>query len=134
MVLNDLKSIGLGTPETLLARQFASQRTAFAIAGSGPIQSDGFPVLEYEAPLAFFIGTTASKIARFDERTWQSPFASQEKRTALLNLSDSSIRAAFSNSTMNVELRQAINRRLQGRPSSASTRMSLGDFPSLFDL
>jgi spermidine synthase len=133
-VQQDLASIGLGTPEALLARQFASQRTAFAISGNGPIQTDGFPVLEYDAPLAFFIGTTASKIARFDERTWQSPLASQEKRAALLSLSDSSIRAAFSNSTMNVELRQAINRRLQGRPPSASTRVSLGDFPSLFDM
>jgi predicted membrane-bound spermidine synthase len=131
MVLNDLNSIGLGTPETLLARQFASQRTAFAIAGSGPIQSDGFPVLEYEAPLAFFIGGTASKIARFDERTWQAPFASQEKRTALMNLTDSSLRGAFTNSTINPELLQAISRRLL--QTKANPEPSLGDFPSLFD-
>jgi len=114
-VQQDLASVGLGTPETLLARQFASQRTAFAIPGNGPIQSDGFPVIEYEAPLAFFIGAPATKIGRFDERTWQSGFASQEKRTALMNLSDDSLRAAFTNSTPNVELRAVINARLQPR-------------------
>ncbi len=134
-VQHDLASIGLNTPEKLLARQFASQRTAFAIAGNGPIQTDGFPVLEYEAPMAFFIGTTATKIARFDERTWQSPLASREKQTALVNLSDSSIRAAFTNSTINLELREAINRRLQhGNGAPAPPHLALGDFPSLFDL
>ena len=38
-----LVSIGLARPEAILARRIASQRTAFAIAGSGPIQGDDFP-------------------------------------------------------------------------------------------
>ena len=119
LVRQDLASIGLSTPEALLARQFASQRTAFAIAGSGPIQSDGFPVLEYEAPLAFYIGTIASKIARFDERTWQSGFVSAEKRNALVKLSDESLRAAFTNSTINAELGRALASRLQPRRTNS---------------
>jgi len=68
-VRKDLAAIGIDSPEAFLARQFASQRTAFAIPGPGRWQSDIFPVLEYEAPLAFFIGATASGLSRFDERT-----------------------------------------------------------------
>ena len=55
----------------------ASQRTAFAIAGDGPIQTDDFPILEYEAPKAFFIGKSAYELFLFDERTWQFPLASR---------------------------------------------------------
>ncbi len=117
LVRQDLASVGLSTPEALLARQFASQRTAFAIPGSGPIQSDAFPVLEYEAPLAFYIGAIASKIDRFDERTWQAGLASTEKRNTLINLSDESLRAAFTNSTMNAELQRLLIPRLQPRHS-----------------
>ena len=82
-VRQDLAAIGIDSPEAFLARQFASQRTAFAIPGPGPIQSDNFPVLEYEAPLAFFIGATASGVIRFDERTWQLALAAPEKRAVL---------------------------------------------------
>jgi len=124
----------LATPEALLAHQFASQRTAFAIAGSGVLQSDEFPVLEYEAPLAFYIGATASKIARFDERTWQSSLASPEKRSALKNLSNDSLQAAFTNSTMNAELQQVFTWR--SKPEHKSTprpASGLATFPSLFD-
>ena len=49
-VESDLAQIGIRSPEALLARQLASQRTAFAITGPGPMQSDIFPVLEYAAP------------------------------------------------------------------------------------
>jgi spermidine synthase len=72
-VQKDLASIGLGTPEALMARQLASQRTGAAIARPGPIQSDAFPVLEYEAPVAFYVGGQASRISRFDERTCSPP-------------------------------------------------------------
>jgi spermidine synthase len=133
-IRRDLASIGLGTPEALLAHQFASQRTAFAIAGSGLLQSDEFPVLEYQAPLAFYIGATASKIARFDERTWQSTLASPEKRSALKNISNESLQAAFTNSTINAELRQVFAWR--SKPDHSNTprpASGLSTFPSLFD-
>jgi spermidine synthase len=112
-VQKDLASIGLGTPEALMARQLASQRTGAAIAGLGPIQSDAFPVLEYEAPLAFYVGGQASRISRFDERTWQSAFASGEKRAALTNLNDKIIREVFNGDSINHELWQLVVARLQ---------------------
>ena len=49
--------IDIQSPEALMARQLASQRTGFAIAGDGPMQSDLFPVLEYAAPRAFYLVT-----------------------------------------------------------------------------
>ena len=120
MVRKDLAAIGIDSPEAFLARQFASQRTAFAIAGPGPIQSDNFPVLEYEAPLAFFIGATASGIVRFDERTWQLALASSEKRSVLSQLSDRSLQAVFEYSSINQELRQALSTRLPNATHSNS--------------
>jgi hypothetical protein len=116
LVRRDLERIGLGSPESLLARQLASQRTAFAIAGDGPVQSDVFPVLEYAAPEAFFIGAAASRIERFDERTWQSPLASPEKRMTLMNLDDDMLRSAFKNPSINTELRPLIASRLERAP------------------
>jgi predicted membrane-bound spermidine synthase len=120
-VRRDLERIGLGTPESLLARQLASQRTAFAIAGDGPVQSDVFPVLEYAAPEAFFIGAAASRIERFDERTWQSPLAAPEKRMTLMNLGDDMLRAAFKNPSINTELRPLIASRLERAPGETLT-------------
>ena len=84
----DLERIGLTTPDLVMIRQLASQRTAFAIAGNGPRQSDYFPVLDTAAPMAFFIGLTATELFDFDERTIQSPLASPEKRAALSALPD----------------------------------------------
>ena len=63
-----------------------SQRTAFAIAGDGPIQSDQFPVLEYAAPRAFYLGIGSRALWRFDERTIQSEMALPTTRTLLSNL------------------------------------------------
>jgi hypothetical protein len=123
LVRQDLAGIGLGTPEALFARQFASQRTAFAIAGPGPIQSDGFPVLEYEAPLAFYIGANASRLMRFDERTWQSGFASPEKRAALANLDNHTLARIFANCSINPELQRTITDRLQ-HPATGASRHS----------
>jgi hypothetical protein len=117
-VRQDLAAIGVDSPEAFLARQFASQRTAFAIPGPGPIQSDNFPVLEYEAPLAFFIGGAASAIDRFDERTWQLALASPEKRSTLSRLSKQSVQAVFETSSINPELRQALSTRLRANTNS----------------
>jgi predicted membrane-bound spermidine synthase len=80
----DLRRAGILSPEFLLARQLASQRTAFAIAGEeGPIQSDAFPILEYAAPRAFYQGGNATVLQHFDERTFQWVLAPREKREVL---------------------------------------------------
>ncbi|PYI79632.1 MAG: hypothetical protein DME26_23040, partial [Verrucomicrobia bacterium] len=101
----DLEQVGLISPAAVWARQLASQRTAFAVAGEGPLQSDRFPILEYDAPKAFFIGDNAQALATFDERTWQWELASAQKRTALASLGDGPVRTVFTNfASVNREL------------------------------
>jgi spermidine synthase len=94
-VRSDLAGIGINSPEQLLARQLASQRTGFAIAGDGPIESDLFPLLEHSAPLAFFIGGRSALLRIFDERTRQERLAPSSKREALRRLSPSDTRSVF---------------------------------------
>ena len=110
----DLELVGIQTPEAFWARQLASQRTAFAIAGDGPVQSDLFPVLEYEAPRAFFIGTRARHLTKFDERTWQMELAPFEKQSALMSLDDKTLQPVFAQySTINDELHKHLQWRFQ---------------------
>jgi spermidine synthase len=85
-VRTDLWVIDIQSPEALWARQLASQRTAVAIAGKGPIQSDLHPILEYAAPRAFYIGAESHALDRFDERTHRQLLASPDKRAALYSL------------------------------------------------
>ena len=82
-VLADLAQIHITSAVSLWARQIASQKTAFAIGGDGPIQTDEFPILEYKAPEAFFMGQEAVKLHHFDERTLQFPMADRAKIAAL---------------------------------------------------
>jgi hypothetical protein len=127
----DLNSLGLGTPEALLARQFASQRTAFAIAGPGPLQTDAFPILEYDAPQAFFVGRNATRLQSYDERTWQSELLGQERRNLLAGLGGPGLKSAFTYGSVNVQLRQALenperpifNRSVEGRMDFLSPAM-----------
>ena len=84
----DLAQVGLKTPEMVFLRQLASQRTAFAIPGGGPTESDYFPVLETSAPMAFFMGESAKELFQFDERTEQSALAPEEKRVAVSGLTN----------------------------------------------
>jgi len=105
LVKKDLERIGIGSPEALLARQLASQRTASAIAGNGPIQTDLFPILEYEAPKAFYVGSTSRMLWKFDERTWQSDIAPAVKQKTLSRLEDASLSPVFAQfSTINEDL------------------------------
>ena len=95
---NGLAFIGLATPEAILARRLASQRTAFAIPGPGPVQGDDFPVLEYAAPRAFYIylaNRGVFRIQRFDERTWQMDLASEEANNDLAKLEPSDLKTIF---------------------------------------
>jgi hypothetical protein len=108
-VRSDFESIGIRSPDALLARQIASQRTAFAIAGKGPIQSDLFPVLEYAAPRAFFIGARARLLEEYDERTRQSALAPARKRAVLGQLTPDVVRDLFHTfGTVNTELIAAL--------------------------
>lgn len=113
----DLARLGLDTPEALLARQLASQSTAFAIVGEGPIQSDAFPILEYEAPRAFFMGISSHVLQAYDERTRQWENCPAFKRAALQSLSLEDLRKQFTRlSTINQELDMIMTRRFQGEP------------------
>lgn len=104
-VRKDMWMIDLHSPEALLAKQVASQRTAFAIPGSGPIQSDLFPILEYSAPRAFYIGSGTRFLEAYDERTRQQLLAPPEKRVALQSLPVVSVQLVFNSfSTINGEL------------------------------
>ncbi len=113
----DLEAIHLTTPGMILARQFASQRTASAIIGPGPIQTDDFPILEYEAPRAFYLGRTARGLFRFDERTWAVDLASGEKNSLLAALSDASLKTIFGGDcpSVNPELQAFVDLRCQGK-------------------
>lgn len=94
-VQRDLARIGIRSVNGLFARQLASQRTGFAIARDGRIQSDHFPRLEYEAPRAFYLGVASTMLARYDERTWQRELASPAKVAALGSLPPDEVRAIF---------------------------------------
>lgn len=100
----DLEQIGMISPATVLTAQVASQRTAFAIAGDGPMQSDEFPVLEYAAPEAFFIGEPATRLFTFDERSRQSTLAPKIKRRVLQGITTPVLKGLFSKSTANPDL------------------------------
>jgi len=114
-VRSDLNAIGIQSPEALLARQLASQRTAFAIAGDGPVQSDLFPVLEYAAPRAFYIGINAKVLEHFDERTRQQSVAPPVKLAILHSLTMADVRSVFSlYSTVNEELGNSLLRNEAG--------------------
>jgi hypothetical protein len=104
-VRTDMWMIDIQSPEALLARQLASQRTGFAIAGDGPLQSDLFPILEYAAPEAFFMGNRSSVLWRFDERTWQQLLAPPEKNAVLAALPQANTQLVFSDfSTINGDM------------------------------
>lgn len=128
----DLERIGLKTPEWLWARQLASQRAGFAIADKGAIQSDEYPVLEYEAPKAFYLGQTSRMLFHFDERMAQSDLAPPAKASALGALNPENIKTVFSEfSSVNTDLMAFLLGQLQsartvdGPPARAPATVSL---------
>jgi spermidine synthase len=104
-VMKDFKELSITTGVTLWARQIASQKTAFAIAGDGPIQTDDFPILEYAAPRAFFMGAEAHRLTFFDERTMQFPLADAEKIATLRALPKHILLNSFEFSSCNSDMR-----------------------------
>jgi len=91
----DLSEIKIKNAATVWTRQIASQLTAHAIPGDGPLQTDEFPILEYAAPRAFFIGAQALKLYFFDERTLQYPLADHEKTKMLRSIPDQVLLDSF---------------------------------------
>jgi predicted membrane-bound spermidine synthase len=131
-VRKDMEAIGIKSPEALWARQLASQRTAFAIPGEGPIQSDLFPVLEYEAPKAFFIATSAAALSLFDERTWQKDLMPPDKRAALVSLDVQPLISIFGVYTsVNEQLNGYLALRFHGE-SNPGTLADDGAMPCVF--
>ena len=113
----DFAQLGVHSPAALFARQLASQRTAFAITGPGPMQSDFFPVLEYAAPFAFYLGENSTMLDKADERTWQQPLAPAAKNLLLRSLPPDEIQSVFSKfTTVNSELLQS----MRGLPAVAN--------------
>lgn len=129
----DLAEIGLSKPVSLLARQLASQRTAFAIAGEGPVQRDQFPVLEYAAPQAFFLGRRSQALFHFDERTVQNEVAPTVKATALAAFSTAQLVEIFGKFTsINVQLNQYVTWRQQAETTGAVEPNSIRSIPFAF--
>ncbi|MBI5242502.1 MAG: fused MFS/spermidine synthase [Elusimicrobia bacterium] len=55
----DLARIGISRLTTLLSLQAADDAAARAVSGEGPLNEDRFPILEYEAPKAFWLNRSA---------------------------------------------------------------------------
>jgi hypothetical protein len=94
-VRTDMWMLDIHSPEALMARQVASQRTAACIPGDGPIQSDLFPILEYAAPKAFFKHQFTAILEAYDERTHQQLLAPPEKRALLASLPATQVQMIF---------------------------------------
>jgi len=108
-VREDMQMFNIPSPEALMAKQLASQQTAFAIAGPGRTQSDMFPVLEYEAPQAFYLNGVSLLLGRYDERTRQQLLAPQAKLAVLRSLPPENVQVIFSPSaTDNRELWECV--------------------------
>ncbi len=64
----DIERIGIKNPMIFLSLQAATDAGVRRMAGRGPINEDRHPVLEYQAPKAFFLDRTATLISEQDER------------------------------------------------------------------
>jgi len=109
----DLEAVGLLAPELVWARQFSSQATTRLFIENGPMQSDEFPVLEYEAPKAFYIGASAAEFRNFDERVRQHQLAPAGKRAALSTAPAAALREVFrAHGTVNLDASTVLSARL----------------------
>lgn len=105
----DFAQLGVNSPAALFARQLASRRTVFAIPGPGPVQSDLFPVLEYAAPFAFYLGENSRLLEKFDERTRQQLLVPPQKISLLRSLPPAEVQSVFSKyASVNAEFFSAV--------------------------
>jgi spermidine synthase len=131
----DMERIGLRSPEMVFARQLASQRTAFAIPGDGALQSDELPILEYDAPKAFYRGLPSRLLFQYDERTWQEIVAPAPKRMVLSRLDNAALGVVFGEySSVNPDLERYLKLRLNGLDSPANLKAAFENrvIPTIF--
>ena len=131
----DMKELGIFRPEMLWTRQVASQRTAYAIAGPGAVQSDFFPVLDFEAPKAFYIGRGARDLFDFDERTQQMLLAAPAKVPTFTKITGLELDGMFrENATGNLELKSYLRWRFTQPTRDGDFGGPPGEalFPTLF--
>jgi len=69
-VREDLRRLDVESFATVLSLQVASDPGVRKAAGKGRINEDIFPILEYEAPKAFFLGQTSQFLVSHDERRY----------------------------------------------------------------
>jgi spermidine synthase len=67
-VRDSLGRLGIKDPVALLAHQMLSEGTAALGAGEGPLNTDQFPALEFNAPLDFFLSSNSLLLGNLDER------------------------------------------------------------------
>lgn len=67
-VREDLRRLGVDSLATIFSLQVTSDEQARKAAGKGRVNADLFPILEYEAPRAFFLGYTSEFLKAHDER------------------------------------------------------------------
>jgi hypothetical protein len=67
-VRGELKRLGIKSFSTILSLQVASDEGVRTAVGRGRVNEDLFPVLEYEAPKAFFLGQVSRFLVPYDER------------------------------------------------------------------
>lgn len=70
-VKTDLGRLGIGSFATILSLQVATDESVRKAAGKGRVNEDIFPLLEYEAPKAFFLGRMSNFLIPFDERRYR---------------------------------------------------------------
>ena len=133
LVRSQLSEINMLDYRSVLARQIASQHTASAIPGPGGIQTDDFPILEYEAPRAFYFGKKAQQLFEFDERTWQADLATEEKVKALSAITDEALRRTFTeNTSVNPDLNTYVTLRLRNNDPGAMLDLKNRAMPCIF--
>jgi len=124
-VQKDMAMVDIYSPEMLMTRQLASQRTAFAVGGVGPIQVDRFPLIEYAAPRAFYLSPASRLLDRYDERTHQQLLSPPEKRQGYQTLNPEAVRLVFATFTsVNGQLYGCI----QGDPNTQGIPCALPTF------
>ena len=67
-VNEDLRRVGIESLSTILSLQVTSDVGVRKTAGQGRVNEDLFPILEYEAPKAFFLGQHSRLLISNDER------------------------------------------------------------------
>jgi len=68
-VRNDLSRIAVPDAMTLLSLQVLTEESLANYAGTGMVNTENLPVLEYRAPRDMFLHRTSTKLRDFDERT-----------------------------------------------------------------